>query len=330
VKFSVDGVVEHISNNLPYAIGGSTGGATQEAGAFVEKDGIVMWEAESVPPQGGWQLQQEIKGYSGSGYYTWMGENHFKSPPSSGMLRYVVKITQAGNYEFVFKTKNTYGIKHEHNDSWVKVPTGEDVAGEEPLKGDWNKVYQSQANIWSWQAYTVDGVQNPIRVYLSAGVHEVWLAGRSTGHGVDRLGLYRYQDMNMTPEKLESQPNSQQISGETKLKPWPLTLGQHTISVTPYLLNDAKGQNGKSLSISFNVVGGGNTNTPPAAPDNLQANAVSVNQIDLTWKDNAADEDGFKIERSSDGGKGFTTIATIGRNITSYSSKTARWVCPTI
>ena len=318
VRFAVDGKAESISNNQPYAIAGYAGGQAAEAGAFAEKNGVVMWEAESSPATGNWQLQTDIKGYAGSGYYTWTGANHFKSPPASGMIRYKVKITQAGNYEFVFRTKNTYEVRHEHNDSWIRIPTGQDVKGEHPLKGNWNKAYQSQANIWSWQAYTVDGVQNPMRVYLTAGVHEVWLAGRSIGHGVDRLGLYQYENISMTEEKLEAQPNAQQIEAGIKFNAWPLSLGQHTITATPFMLKDAQGQAGKPISISINVVGGG---AIPEAPDNLKA-LSNINSIYLSWKDNAMDEEGFGIERKEKDGS-YLQTSMVKANITSYKDETA-------
>lgn len=59
--------------------------------------------------------------------------------------------------------------------------------------------------------------------------------------------------------------------------------------------------------------------TPPASPTALGASAVSSSQVNLSWSDNATDESGFRIERSADG-VGFTEIATVGTNVTSYSS----------
>ena len=40
---------------------------------------------------------------------------------------------------------------------------------------------------------------------------------------------------------------------------------------------------------------------PPAAPTNLNAAVASSSQINLTWSDNASNETGVRIERSSDG-----------------------------
>jgi hypothetical protein len=61
------------------------------------------------------------------------------------------------------------------------------------------------------------------------------------------------------------------------------------------------------------------TISPPAAPSNLSATAVSSGEIDLSWTDNSDNETKFKIERSSDLGMTFTQIATVGANVTSYA-----------
>jgi hypothetical protein len=57
----------------------------------------------------------------------------------------------------------------------------------------------------------------------------------------------------------------------------------------------------------------------PAAPSNLSLRAVSGSQIDLTWNDNSTNEDGFKVDRSSDG-RTFSQIATVGANVRNYSA----------
>src|SRR6185436_3539436 len=57
---------------------------------------------------------------------------------------------------------------------------------------------------------------------------------------------------------------------------------------------------------------------PPTAPSALTAAAVSSSQINLQWADNAGNETGFKLERSTDGFS-FSEIATLGANVTSYS-----------
>ncbi len=59
--------------------------------------------------------------------------------------------------------------------------------------------------------------------------------------------------------------------------------------------------------------------TPPAAPSNLVATAAGASAINLSWTDNAANETGFVLERSLSAGSGFTTVATLPANTTTYS-----------
>jgi titin len=57
----------------------------------------------------------------------------------------------------------------------------------------------------------------------------------------------------------------------------------------------------------------------PDAPSGLGATAASSSQINLAWTDNASDELGFKIERSTNGTT-FSEIATVGTGVTAYSN----------
>ena len=56
----------------------------------------------------------------------------------------------------------------------------------------------------------------------------------------------------------------------------------------------------------------------PAAPSGLSATSVSSSRIDLAWADNASNETGFKVERST-ATSGWAQVATPGANATSYS-----------
>ena len=59
---------------------------------------------------------------------------------------------------------------------------------------------------------------------------------------------------------------------------------------------------------------------PPAAPSSLNAGVVSPTQIDLSWFDNADNEDGFRVFRCSGSGCGsFSQVAQLGANSVSYS-----------
>lgn len=56
------------------------------------------------------------------------------------------------------------------------------------------------------------------------------------------------------------------------------------------------------------------------APTGLSASVVNGGRIDLSWTDNSTTELGHKIERSPNGSSGWTQIATVGPNVTSYSA----------
>ncbi|CAG0942222.1 endoglucanase [Candidatus Brocadiaceae bacterium] len=60
------------------------------------------------------------------------------------------------------------------------------------------------------------------------------------------------------------------------------------------------------------------TNPGPAAPGNLSATVISSTSVELSWTDNADNEDGFKIERSTNG-VNFSQIATTNANTPSYT-----------
>ena len=58
--------------------------------------------------------------------------------------------------------------------------------------------------------------------------------------------------------------------------------------------------------------------TPPAAPTNLTATAAGQSEIDLSWTDTSANEDGFHIERSADG-ISFTPVGSRAANQNTYA-----------
>lgn len=59
---------------------------------------------------------------------------------------------------------------------------------------------------------------------------------------------------------------------------------------------------------------------PPLAPAGLRAVAVATNEIDLNWTDNAGNEDGFKVERATNG-LNFVQITTVGANVTNLADR---------
>ena len=63
--------------------------------------------------------------------------------------------------------------------------------------------------------------------------------------------------------------------------------------------------------------------TPPAAPSNLTAAATSASAITLNWVNNANNQSGFLIERSTGNASNFTQIAVASVGALSYTDTTA-------
>ena len=82
---------------------------------------------------------------------------------------------------------------------------------------------------------------------------------------------------------------------------------------------DAKFLNSAGLvADQFTVIKGSTPPSPPAAPTNLSATAVSSSQINLNWGDNATNESSFKVEQSTDNVT-FAQVAVVGENLQTYS-----------
>jgi hypothetical protein len=73
-----------------------------------------------------------------------------------------------------------------------------------------------------------------------------------------------------------------------------------------------------SFDLQLSATTGQTTPMKPAAPTNLAATAASTSQINLAWQNNANNQSGFKIERSTDGVT-FTQIASVGATVFAYS-----------
>ncbi|MCI5064623.1 DUF5060 domain-containing protein, partial [bacterium] len=163
-------------------------------GAFQEQGGRLIMEFESSNPQGGWTQRTAFTPFTGTSYYEWTGNNNY-SRPGDGVVQFPFEISTPGNYELRWRSRICRGSdRTEHNDSWVQFPTGQNISGEQGLNG-WTKVYQNQPNTWSWDAKTVDNVGRPVRQYFSAGTHTMEVSGRSNGHCIDRIALYKYDSV---------------------------------------------------------------------------------------------------------------------------------------
>ncbi|HEX8912830.1 MAG TPA: fibronectin type III domain-containing protein, partial [Humisphaera sp.] len=66
-----------------------------------------------------------------------------------------------------------------------------------------------------------------------------------------------------------------------------------------------------------------NGTTDPNAPTNLTAAPASTTRIDLSWTDASANETGFVVQRSVNGGESYLTIGTVGAGVTTFADTAA-------
>ena len=80
---------------------------------------------------------------------------------------------------------------------------------------------------------------------------------------------------------------------------------------------------GDSLVSTVSIVATPAAGTPvPAAASGLAGAAASATQVNLSWTDNASTESGFRVERTPAGATSYSTVGSVGTNVTSFSDTT--------
>ncbi len=171
--------------------------------AFVEENGLVVIEAESIAPIGEWVVETTEGGYSGNGYLRWSGQNYF-GDPGRGVLAYKVVINEPGDYNIRLRMSHLGAPAGDQwNDCWSRL-------GE---TGPWVKTLHPSSN--QDEGFTFDTILEPsggvfasMRYTLDAGEHTLYLSGRSTNFKMDRIHFYKddVQDPLST-----SHPESQRV-----------------------------------------------------------------------------------------------------------------------
>jgi hypothetical protein len=95
-----------------------------------------------------------------------------------------------------------------------------------------------------------------------------------------------------------------------------------THAVTAQAVDAANNASVLSGTLSITINGA----TAPNAPSNLTAaipTSGSNGRVNLAWRDNSTTENGFQIERSTSATTGFTRIATVGINVTTFTDTAA-------
>ena len=177
---------------------------------FLEKEGLLVIEAENTQRDEQWNLKKALAGYTGSGYIEWRGPDNMQKP-GEGLHIYRIRISKTGTYRIQLRTYIAEGNNStEHNDVWLRLPDATNFYGEkadshrvypkgsgktpEPEgagKDGWFKSYYNRTNEWGWRTATSDHDPHDIYAEFSeAGDYTIELSGRSSGFAVDRIVLH--------------------------------------------------------------------------------------------------------------------------------------------
>jgi hypothetical protein len=110
-------------------------------------------------------------------------------------------------------------------------------------------------------------------------------------------------------------PSNGTLSGSNANRTFTPNIGWSGTTTFTFKVNDGA-LNSATATVTITVAAPTST---PTAPSDLTATAISKSQINLAWTDNSSNEDGFKIERSTNG-TSWSQIATVGPNASNYSS----------
>ncbi len=156
---------------------------------------VVSLEAEALELTGAWSVKSD-SGASGGQYIVWEGlarEKNNNSPADS--MRASISIADAGTYRFIWAMRQPSDVAGDKaNDSWVNFPDAERFGP--TTGGTYNgfvKVYGNATVDFDYRAQAdVNSKHSEIAIEFSApGTYTMELAGRSHGHQIDRIIIYR-------------------------------------------------------------------------------------------------------------------------------------------
>jgi hypothetical protein len=116
-------------------------------------------------------------------------------------------------------------------------------------------------------------------------------------------------------QTLADEPIEDETYYTASIDPSLLVAGNNVLSVEVHQADPSSSDASFDLSLAATMTN--STPTLPAAPTNPTAAAMSSSQIQITWADNATNETGYRIERSSDG-VNFAEVAQSLGNVTSF------------
>ncbi len=232
---------------------------------FQEVNGIAILEMESKSNSG--FRNETMSGASAGRGLAYRGSNRFTSPGGS-TITYSVRINSPGTYRFIWRNKigviASSNASTEHNDAWLKINasdfygrrgsgrvypggSGKFPTAEGSTSGGWFKVYTNTIN-WSWSTQTSDFDPHAIyAVFNSAGTYTIQISGRSNGHFVDRMVLYKESSYSASQAQSLSRAVTSCSGGTTPPPPPPPTTN------TPPTVSFSNISNGQSFTTGSNI-----------------------------------------------------------------------------
>lgn len=191
------------------------------SGTFIEEDGLVVVEMESLDAPQGWTTKNDDNGAIGS-YLEWTDRNSLQVP-GNGLISVKVFISNPGTYQFIWRNSIRDGESTtDANDSFIRIlsdnfqgfrardesvvcprqqPATNRCEGREPegsSRDGWFKVYRSggPAVAWLWSSFTSDSDAHSIYAEFDrVGEYEIQISARSMSHAIDRFVLFRSRNL---------------------------------------------------------------------------------------------------------------------------------------
>ncbi|WP_027077416.1 Ig-like domain-containing protein [Maribacter antarcticus] len=241
---------------------------------FEEQNGIAILEMESKSNSG--FKNEAFSGASNGRTLAYRGSDSFNNPGSS-TLTYSVRITSPGTYRFVWRNKigiiASSNASTEHNDAWLKINasnfygqrgsgrvypggSGKSPVAEGSTSGGWFKVYTNTID-WSYTTNTSDFDAHAIYAsFNSAGTYTIQVSGRSKGHFIDRMVLYKESMYSSTQAQSLSRGQTNCSGGTPPPPPPPPTPPADNVSPVVTFTNISNNQVfdlGDSVTIALNA-----------------------------------------------------------------------------
>ncbi|MBC8766894.1 T9SS type A sorting domain-containing protein [Arenibacter sp. BSSL-BM3] len=245
---------------------------------FEERNGIAILEMEAKLA-GSWR-KESVPDASANSALVYRGNDSFGAPGSS-VITYSVRINSPGTYRFIWRNKigviASSNPSTEHNDSWLKINASDFYglkgshrvypggSGKSPVangatSGGYFKIFTNVIN-WSWSTQTSDHDDHFIyATFNQAGVYSIQVSGRSSGHSIDRMVLYKEGSYSASSAQNLSTAQTNCSGGSTPPTtpppPTPPIPPANNIPPTVSFSNITNGQNfsvGSSLSVGLSA-----------------------------------------------------------------------------